>query len=491
MGVLVELKPKKALVVGGGQVALRRILKLKNTCYVKVVSKKVSDKIKKLGVEFEEREFKEGDTEGFDIVFAATSQPDVNEKIYRDAKKHGAMVNVADRSDLCDFFMLATVESGRFKIAVSSGGKAPAFSSALRRYLERSLPIDKLEDALAYAEKVRGLRVAEELTDWLVKSALGERRRKVFVIGTNHKMAPVEVREEIARKLKVKSTEKVVVSTCGRFEIYSVSNQQTLSTIIKQNKLPQIYFKTDAEAFKHLALVIAGCNSQILGEGQIKGQVKEAYETARSKGKTGKILNRMFQMAFRTAKKIRREAGIKTSLSLPKLAVEEVKKRKSLEDVVVIGTGEAAELVLKALRQEGVRTKIWGRGRVDELALKYRALKTDTPSGKVAFVATNSPVPKISAEIIFDLSVPRVVKGENVIHIDDLKIPWSEEAIEQAERIAEEEAEKFAKWLDSLFMDEIIKSFIAKYDAKKLRAPLRKIKQRPELALALAEIFLL
>ena len=153
---------------------------------------------------------------------------------------------------------------------------------------------------------------------------------KLFVAGVSHKTAPVEIREQLAVqrsevvdlartvKLLGQLDEMVLVSTCNRVEVYGTT-RQTDSDIKSLLQLlcseprdlePHIYLYEDADAVRHLLRVAAGLDSMVLGETEITGQIKNAYETAREAGLTGPVLNRLFQKAFQTTKKIRTRTAI-------------------------------------------------------------------------------------------------------------------------------------------------------------------------------------
>src|ERR1044071_4882105 len=141
---------------------------------------------------------------------------------------------------------------------------------------------------------------------------------KFFAAGISHKTAPVELREQLAVKqcaigdlgfvLKCFGhlDEIVLLSTCNRVEIYGATRRATghirslLQLVCPEpgNLDPYIYLHEDAAAVRHLLSVAAGLDSMVLGETEITGQIKDAYEIARNAGLTGCVLNRLFQRAF-------------------------------------------------------------------------------------------------------------------------------------------------------------------------------------------------
>ena len=164
-----------------------------------------------------------------------------------------------------------------------------------------------------------------------------------FAAGISHKTAPVEVREQLAVKQSAIADlafvlkcfghldEIVLLSTCNRVEIYGTTRHATrhikslfqLFCAESRDLHQQIYLYEDAAAVRHLLRVAAGLESRVLGETQIIGQIKNAYEAARDAGLTGRILNRLFQKAFQSSKEIRTRTGIgHGSVSLKSTAVD-------------------------------------------------------------------------------------------------------------------------------------------------------------------------
>lgn len=143
--IFINLANKKALVIGGGAIAWRKILNLLdfdiNTVCLSPVFK---DEIKQLAdsrnIELIRREYKENDVKGFDIVFAATNNPEADKKIRSDCDKFGILLNVADVPDLCTFIMPAYIKRGKITVAISSGGAAPFYAKHLKKRLDDFLP---------------------------------------------------------------------------------------------------------------------------------------------------------------------------------------------------------------------------------------------------------------------------------------------------------------------------------------------------------------
>src|ERR1035437_2376456 len=148
---------------------------------------------------------------------------------------------------------------------------------------------------------------------------------KIFVAGLSYKTTPVEVREKLAvqrarlqccgcrLKLRGGLAEVVLLSTCNRVEIYGVSPwihgrvQQLFQELTGSDFdfTPHLYVKEGAEAAKHLFAVASGLDSLVIGETEITGQVKNAYQAAKDAGLVGKKMNRLFQTAFAVVKAVR------------------------------------------------------------------------------------------------------------------------------------------------------------------------------------------
>ena len=170
---------------------------------------------------------------------------------------------------------------------------------------------------------------------------------KLFAAGISHKTAPVELREQLAVKqseivdlafvLKCFGhlDEIVLLSTCNRVEIYGTTRHATrhIKSLLQllcaepRDLDPHIYLYEDAAAVRHLLRVAPGLDSMVLGETEITGQIKNAYEIARNAGLTGRVLNRLFQRAFQATKEIRSRTGIgRGTVSIKSTAVELIGK---------------------------------------------------------------------------------------------------------------------------------------------------------------------
>src|SRR5438105_6697530 len=203
---------------------------------------------------------------------------------------------------------------------------------------------------------------------------------KLFAAGLSHKTAPIELREQLAPKhseladrahiLKSRGqlNEIVLLSTCNRVEIYgttrgAASDIKSLFKLLcsKPEELDAyIYVHENVDAVRHLLRVAAGLDSMVLGETEITGQIKNAYEIARSAGLTGRVLNRLFQRAFNATKETRSRTGIGCgAVSIKSSAVELVEKTLgdlSRQSIMVIGAGQMAECCVRLLVKKGARS---------------------------------------------------------------------------------------------------------------------------------------
>lgn len=551
MGLPVELKVegRRVLIVGGGDVAARKFLKLIqfNPSFLRVVAKEISQDIKGRArgsdkVELVEREFRDEDVLGFDLVFVATDDGELNRRVVKRAKEENALVNVADDPELCDFYMPAMIKRGKLLISVSTGGATPSFSAALKRMIQRKLPIDEFSHALDLVSDVRskfiekGFRgrrdIISALSSDYVSRISSKNKRGIYLLGFSYKTSPLHIREkalEVLKRLKDDLDEAILLSTCNRVELYFSSERfEELLGRFPDELKRYLYFRAGEGVFEHLTLVTSGCDSLALGETQIAGQVKRAYDEARNEGKTGKLLSRLFERALKASKEIRGRTGIQeSSISVPSLAIKLADKRLSGlsgRKVGILGTGEVAQILLRNLKLDGIYLIGRNREKLDLLSEEHSAkpvhlneLEDVLKELDLLFVATSSPVPLLRKRqvenalkgrkiLIVDLSVPRNVeedvkelKNVECIFVDELEeiatenLRKKEGRLKEAERIARIEAEKFKKWYENLEAEEVIVSLLRKLEEvpaeKMLKGAIKRIKGDKELALAFKEIF--
>lgn len=203
---------------------------------------------------------------------------------------------------------------------------------------------------------------------------------KLFVVGLSYKTAPVEVREKLAvqparlrchgcrLKLGGGLAEVVLVSTCNRVEIYGVTSPGNrrlarLFQLLSDSDFdfsPHLYLKEGVEAVRHLFSVASGLDSMVIGETEITGQVKQAYQAAQEAKLTGRVTNRLFQTALQTAKEIRTQTGIgRGATSVGSVAVELAERifdrNLSAKTVMIIGAGKMGEACVRHLAKKAAR----------------------------------------------------------------------------------------------------------------------------------------
>jgi glutamyl-tRNA reductase len=338
---------------------------------------------------------------------------------------------------------------------------------------------------------------------------------ELLAIGVSHKTAPVEVRERLAlpearaaefmRDLRggAEVQEAVAVSTCNRTELYLVvgdpveAESTVLAMLARQAGIRPtelagaIYAHRNCDAARHLYRVVSGLESMLIGEAEIQGQVKRAYESALAKETTGPLTNRLFGAALATGKRVRTETAIgEGQLSLPGAAV--ALARDKLGDlagrrVLIIGTGETSELTGRALADSGAETVFVANRRRDRaisLARRYHGTSIpldELPEGLLAadIVVSATASPHLLLEVreiadvmdarghrpllLLDLAVPRdidaacgVLEQVTLLDIDDLQAVATRSRkgrkaeARRAEGIIEEEIQKFAVWLGAL-----------------------------------------
>jgi glutamyl-tRNA reductase len=202
----------------------------------------------------------------------------------------------------------------------------------------------------------------------------------VLVVGLNHRTSPVDVRERFAiaqgqvpgalQQLRAAEglAEAVILSTCNRVELYAVATQeppralralrQFLEQRGGQTAEEQLYTLEEPASLEHLFKVASGLDSMVLGETEVLGQLKAAYELARQHQHTGPRLNKAFQRAFNVAKQIRSQTNIQRgSVSVASAAVELAEKVFGTlpgHVALVIGAGDTGEKTARALLSRGV-----------------------------------------------------------------------------------------------------------------------------------------
>ena len=344
----------------------------------------------------------------------------------------------------------------------------------------------------------------------------------LLTIGLNHQTASIDIREKAAFGPDVMphalvdltrsagASEAAILSTCNRTEIYcgqeSSAQDNILDWLSNHSGLSRselkgsIYQYPNEEAVKHAFRVASGLDSMVLGEPQILGQMKNAFQTATDLGATGKVLNRLFQHTFNVAKQVRTDTTIgENAVSVAYVGVNLAKNifsHLSEQTALLIGAGETIELVARHLKQNNVGHIVIANRSIE----KAQSLATET--GSEAISLSQIPDQLVNADIvvsstastlpilgkgaieaalkkrkhrpifILDLAVPRDVEAEvsqlkdaYLYTVDDLKSLVDENrelrvrAAEEAENIIDFQVVKFMRWMRSLDSVPVIRSF--------------------------------
>ena len=258
----------------------------------------------------------------------------------------------------------------------------------------------------------------------------------LFTIGISHHTAPIEIREKVAVTRTDYSSrvselcalagmeEAVILGTCNRTEVYCLSSSAGKNNLInwfhQANGVPAgvlnkyFYFHEGEEAVRHLIRVASGLDSLVLGENQILGQLKEAWQQAHDTGSVGKVLDRLFQTTFAAAKAIRNSSGINDQpVSVAYTAVvlaRQIFGDLNSQTVVLVGAGEMVRLCGRHLREQGIaKLLIVNRSKakaeelaveLDATALTFDQLDEALPDADILISSTASPEPVISKQDI-------------------------------------------------------------------------------------------
>ncbi len=365
---------------------------------------------------------------------------------------------------------------------------------------------------------------------------------QIHVAGVNHSTTPIEIRERLAvsndrlpdalNLLRKYVSQGLILSTCNRIEIYSVtgsgdSSQPGVDFFKAWAKVSDadlsyyVYRHQDKEAISHLFRVASGLDSMIIGEFEILGQVKNSLEEASKAGMVGYSLRTLLHQALRVGRQVREKTGIsKNALSVSSVAVElaakaigDLTKRKAL----VIGTGEAGRLVAKALKERGI-AQITATSRSYEkasaLAKALGGISADIGSlgqelagcdiaisctGAPHFILDRKTIENVMSArsnrplVIIDIAVPRDVDPEvrqlsniflyyidDFTHISDRNRKQRETEIQRAMEIIESEVNRFASRWQTMEVKPVISSLVGKAEAirqAQLKLTLKKLRR--------------
>ncbi|RMF86137.1 MAG: glutamyl-tRNA reductase [Nitrospinota bacterium] len=370
----------------------------------------------------------------------------------------------------------------------------------------------------------------------------------ILVVGLSHKTAPLEIRERLAfsphqwQEAVEKLTqyndivEAVILSTCNRVEIYArvkeveAGSEHIIQFLSDYHGLPvsafrdHLYCLAEEEAIRHLFRVASSLDSMVIGEPQILGQVKEAYQQAKAYGLVGRLLGPLFEKSFTVAKKIRTETRIaENAVSISFAAVELARKifvDLHTRTALLIGTGEMAELAAQHLVQQGVRKLlICNRtfehaqtlaGRLQGEAIPYEDLFSSLERVDIVISSTAAPHPILTKAtmqevvrrrryqpmFLIDIAVPRDIEASvnEIDHvylydIDDLQSVVEANLRERqkealvAEEVIKKEVAAFQRWRETLQVTPTIVALRQKAETirqQEVSKTLRKLKDLSE-----------
>ncbi len=371
----------------------------------------------------------------------------------------------------------------------------------------------------------------------------------IVVAGINHRGASVEIRERIAYRASEVNpelsrlrdvtgcSEAVILSTCNRTEIYLVDADvdpvpavwDAYSDRLGADASGYGYVRRDRDAVAHLFHVASGLDSMVLGEAQIHGQVRDAWELSRAQ--SGTVLNRLFQTALQVSGRVREETAVgRGAASVSSAAVQLARQifgALAGRRAMVLGAGEMADLALECLTDQGVRTAVVANRtfvRATELAARYgaQAMHYDECWPALAEVdvlvcSTAAPHPVVLVDhvrpavetrgdrplCILDIALPRDVDPavrnlDNVFlyDLDDLQSVVSSNLerrraeLPRAEQLIGAEVERYWTWLAGLAVVPVVTEFRARMDdlrQRELADALRRLRHLPESERAVVE----
>lgn len=339
----------------------------------------------------------------------------------------------------------------------------------------------------------------------------------LVTVGLNHKTAPVEIREKLAftenqlpealQKLKDYAAIDgcVLLSTCNRTEIYAACTDLTQGLKSIKSFLMEclheeeceidnfLYIHTLYDCVHHLFRVASGLDSMILGETQILGQVRQAYQIASAAESTNKIINTLFHKAIAVGKRVRTETEIdKNAVSISYAAVELARQQfcsLAGKAILVIGAGKMSELTAKHLVASGVNSVLVSNRSFDKAvelaekfggrAVRFNQLQECLVAADIVISATAARHAIITTEtmnivmqkrqerpiFLIDIAVPRdidpevaTLKGVTLFDIDDLQnvvdrnLQVRKKEAVKAQKIVDEEIREFFSWLNTQFV---------------------------------------
>ncbi len=449
-GLLLEGEP--CLVVGGGKVAAAKIGNLLEAgARVTVLSPELGGETSRLHAEGRighlKKTFAPGDTEGYVLVYAATSEAEVNIAVVRECRAGGRLVCAVDGNwPEGSFVTPAVIRRGNITVSVSSGGRSCRRSKLVKANIARHLDTVETADLLVLGASHLELDLA---------------KRELFHFDAGRTAA---AERQLSRIWGIH--EFFILTTCNRTELWAVAGpdpalRELLPKIMGMDALSETerYLKEGEAAFHHTSLLTAGLFSQTPGENHIVAQVKDALAAAAGSGAAGAIMQEWVSKVLHVSKHIR-------SVALPILKGFEIEDlvfdfaREALgelpEEVLVVGAGEIGRSVAAAAEKRGLSC-LWcyHRNRPDPESLGLRRsrlvpfedMEAAVAGARLSVFATSSRQPLLTADhapllgadaadgvcgtgrVILDLSLPRNVDpairdrapGVVTADLDDLK----------------------------------------------------------------------
>lgn len=366
------------------------------------------------------------------------------------------------------------------------------------------------------------------------------------MIGLNYKTAPVEIREVLAvpsaglpaclaRLQAFPFAESVLLSTCNRTEVYVVTHDPQaafeamteylaeMGQLASTDSLrPHLYRFAGSQAVEHLFRVACGLDSMVIGETQILGQVRDAYQDSVAAGNVGKVLHQVFEQAVAVGKRAQTETRIgQNAVSVSYAAVELAKKVfRSLDGrrCMAIGAGETAKLTVRHLQASGVQDIVIANRTLERAqnladliggtAIPMTELGRYLQTVDVVISSTGAPGYVLTKQhlqeavrfrrgrpiFLFDIAVPRDIdpeisslEGAFLYDIDDLQAVVNANLQERAEeakkanRIVEEELAKFRAWFASLEVVPTIRMLRDKVESIRKQEMARAMSRLPDL----------
>jgi len=333
---------------------------------------------------------------------------------------------------------------------------------------------------------------------------------RIYLLGQNHRTAPVELRERLALTSDKQARlgdlltdtglvrEGAVLSTCNRMELYAVGDLdgtarrelgqvlQQLHGVDLQRWQESLYFLEERQAIRHLFHVASGLDSMVLGEGQIISQVREAGDWAQERKLAGDVLRRVFQDAVACGKRVRSDTGLgEGAVSVAYAAVSlarKIFKDLSKETVLLLGAGDTGHRVARHFKLFGVKDlRVANRTadravalakEMDASMVPWTGLEEQLRQSSIVVCATASPEPILHASqirralkesgrratFLIDLAVPRdidpavgEIAGVFLYNVDDLQkvvLDGEEHRREEATKAEQIVEEQLDRFLD-------------------------------------------